>query len=780
MKHKILLVADSENAQYYSDARGCLQHFDIGLPTIKFKSVLQLLQACRIANYTAVVLCDPEILAILLNVIGKATTKPSPQQWGGASFLYKDIRFVITRSFKQIRTTTTGKFIFTRHVYKNLAPYYTVPELTYDVVQGGTPAAAEFLSLVKRSVLVAVDIETSCKPTTSERVQQETARAGCRSTGIAAVVQNNSKKFYAVPQMDLVGYCCVWNEGGKLHSKSFIIHLRTMDDLYLVRAANVTDTFKVCQNGGYESTYFIRYGCPMVNFGGDTFHAMHSWFSELPRTLDFIASLFMPNYEYWKDLSGMDMDFYNAMDTYTTAWCWIIIIMSWPKWAEENYHIEFRKLFPNVCMGLEGVKVDLVERERLRVAYTARKEKALARLQTIIHPEFNPNSPKQVLAVMNALAKPYVYKSSDEKALEKWADKHPINSIISELILEVRECGKALSTYIETLLMEDRLLYELNAGGTTTGRASSKASNLWLGAQIQNQDTSLRSMYISDPGYINCSIDGSQAESRTTAYLSQDENLIDTVENAKDFHTRNASLFTGIPEDEIIKLVWETKVIDGVEVQVPKLDKDGKQVKDKSLRDLAKRINHGANYNMAAYVLVQTMGSKKVLAAQHLLKLPSKWRISMVAGYLLQLFENTYPRVKGKYYDEIIEEIRTTNLLRLPNGWTRRCFGTPSKRPEDKKHLNEYAAHPSQSLSVMLVDEGLFDFWLEYQLEKNLARVKAQVHDEVIYQSKPEHISESAMALSKLLMRPLEVHGRTLIIPNNGGTCSERWSELKD
>jgi DNA polymerase I-like protein with 3'-5' exonuclease and polymerase domains len=258
-------------------------------------------------------------------------------------------------------------------------------------------------------------------------------------------------------------------------------------------------------------------------------------------------------------------------------------------------------------------------------------------------------------------------------------------------------------------------------------------------------------MYIADHGWVYSNCDGMQAESRCTAYISEDANLMYTVETAKDFHKRNASLFFGMPENKITK----------------------------AIRKLSKRVNHGSNYNMGAGVLLETMGTKNVLKAKKLLDLPKRYGLIDTCRYLLHTFEETYPDIKGKYYDEVIEEIRITSLLVGATGWTRYCFDTPT-RNGNKPILNKYVAHPPQSLSVMMVDEAEFDFWHEYQLKRNMIRYKAQVHDECFYMVREKDHAITGPALSKLMARPVTVKGRTLIIPNDGGSIAYRWGDLKD
>ena len=146
--------------------------------------------------------------------------------------------------------------------------------------------------------------------------------------------------------------------------------------------------------------------------------------------------------------------------------------------------------------------------------------------------------------------------------------------------------------------------------------------------------------------------------------------------------------------------------------------------------------------------------------------------------YLLGTFVKTYPDVKGKYYDEVFDEILHTGRLVGATGWTRICFGRPV-RDGHKLTINKYVAHAPQSLSVMILDDACFDFWYEWQIVQNKIRIKAQVHDEVVYQCREEDLETSQVALGKLVSRPYEVRGRTLIIPTDGGGSGRRWNELK-
>ena len=780
----IMLLASGKETSFYFPARTNLNGYGVIIPKVQNLSYSFYVTAAQRAGCDTIVTCSDEILtAILINsgrqLGGKCTN------WAGSKIHFKGIDWIITNPFSHCVSTATGGFILKRHVDKHLyGRPYQIPDMVWETISGLSKpeVVEEFLSILNSptTLLTAVDIETKRMPV-SELALDRVERQGIKTAGIAAwmPINNSGREVLCAPVIKMCGYYSIWKgKDGKLTGRGWVLNINTMEDVYLLRRANLSDSPKVMQNGGYDSTYFLRYGAPVYNWKYDTYHFMHSWYAELKRDLAFLTSWFLPNYEYWKDTMEDDTELYNIKDVYNTAWVMVFMLLEAPHWAKANYVIEFRKVFPNICMGLEGLKRDELERERLRKIYNDKYEASQARLAAIVHREFNPNSHVQVKKLMGALSY-QEWTASDKLALKKWADESSLHTIIVECIETSRATRKAISTYIDATTFAGRLLYEINAGGTTTGRASSKASNLWVGTQIQNQDGDLKSMYVADDGYELFSVDNSQSESRCTAYISEDANLIHTVETAKDFHTRNASLFFGIPEDEIVKPVYVTVVIDGVELQQPKLDpKTGKQVLDKSIRDLSKRVNHGANYNMSEPVLIETMGRKSVIEAKQLLNLPANMGVFSVASTLLRSFEAAYPDVKGKYYDEVINEIRTTGLLVTPTGWTRRCLEVPSRERGDKLKLNKYVAHLPQSTSVMLIDEALFDFWLEWQIRQNKVRLKAQVHDEIVAQATPENRPEVQAALSELMRKPLEVRGRIMIIPNDGGSHGYRWGDL--
>lgn len=707
-------------------------------------------------------------LGVLRNLIareGHEYQKASLNAYAGSIFTVDGVRFLILDSLRNIYATPHGKFITKLWVNKITQEKKTPTEPAFNYLPFEAHKS-EIFEVAEKAILVGVDIETVKWQVDIAWWKRQCELHGCTDHGTWAISDSADikKAKHFVPLIDMVGYTFIYkDESGKLASISTTVKF---DDVgvNVVRRLNSIAAPKVMQNGGYDSTYFVRFGCPLNNYLYDTFVMMHAWFAELPRDLGFIGSIFMKHHMYWKDEIDQNRVEYCAKDTYTTAWAFLFMQHMAPSWARTNYKMKFKHIFLNLCCGLEGFKVDLEERDRLAHHYREMRDKELAELQAMVHPDFNPNSSQQTTRLIQALYDGKV-EGTGKMEMRKYRSTNPIIDIIVRKIESVREAGKKLSTYVNADLFCGRLLFELNSSGTQTGRDASKASNLWVGTQAQNLDVKMRSMYVADDGYVLCASDGSQAESRTTGYISQDMALIDSVENSPDFHSKNCSLFFGVPFDDI----WDTE--------------KGK-AKNKNLRNLSKRTNHGANYNMSEFMLLLTMGAKYVIEARQLLGLPPRTRLLDVCKYLLSRFDETYPIVRSRYYDEVISEVQETHMLKVPCvelPWVRYTFLNPGRDKKNKSALNELVASKPQGLSALIIREGAFQFWMKFQLEMEVVRIKNLVHDEVQYQIPEDspYMKEAGEYLSSCMSKPYTVNGRTLVIPCGYPEIGKRLSDVK-
>lgn len=579
--------------------------------------------------------------------------------------------------------------------------------------------------------------------------------------------------------MSCVSYTAYHSATGT--TESYCIGFDQLWQWQAIKRLNDTPVAKVFQNGMYDNAYFMRWNAPVRNWLHDTQHLFHSWLSELPKRLDFISSFVLREVRYWKDdgKTGRfeDLCRYCCMDSWITVNAYLALLAECPEWALTNYYQEFPLVFPGLNAGLEGLRID----EPLFAAVGLKKEQEVEasriRISNLLNikyvygdkkfPGFNPGSHIQVGNLFKLLGVGHL-GSTDKAAMLKAKAAHPLNDFVLTRVTEYRKAAKLVSTYFGAdKLWDGRLYYTFNPAATDTGRLAATASSYWCGFQIQNIPTGdiVKQCIMADDGWYIAEADKAQSEARCVAYLSGDKNLIELVESDKDYHSWNASQFFGIPYEKIY-------------------DQASKTTLDKVIRDLSKRTNHGANYNMGPAVMLDTMGPKMVATAKRVLRLPAQWSLLRVCEYLLKRYADTYPGVKGTLYEHITNTIEMTSMLVSPFGWTRFFFAKPSK---NKMALNAAVAHAPQNLSVAIINREWYSIWRRtvYGDFFGEVRIKAQIHDSLLFTYR--NITY-AYAVHDMMKTSVSVKGadgvtRTLLIPTDLSTGKKgpatRWSELK-
>jgi DNA polymerase I-like protein with 3'-5' exonuclease and polymerase domains len=498
----------------------------------------------------------------------------------------------------------------------------------------------------------------------------------------------------------------------------------------------------------------------------------HSWFSELPKRLDFIAAFTEREVTFWKNDKGDRESYfrYNARDGYNTAVACINILNEWPAWAQRNYSFEFPLVFPCLLAELTGIRGDRSKFDEMR-DHTD-KAMAVQRAELALltaTPGFNPGSAQQVQKLIEILGAKDV-KGTGKVERDKVSARHPLNRYLLDRVGKYRETAKLRNSYLKDGIFAkgDRILYCLNPHGTDSGRLSSKESHFWIGLQIQNikrddeeADYNVKEFFVADDGFYLGECDRKAAESYGTAYITGDEGMLVAINSGKDFHGTNASRFFGIPYDQIV-------------------DAKGKTL-DKPLRDLAKRTNHGATYMMGEQVLLDTMGIQKVLKAKALLGLPANWPLLKVTKFLLECFEEVYPLLRDEFATWIKNQVVGVKMLVGATGWTRYCFEDPTK---SKHAWNSYVAHSAQSLNAMELNYAWLrvfnEVWIPNQKSFKLC---AQIHDSILFQYKKDR-PDLAWKVKDCMENPLEVVDfrgtkRTMLIPADLSGEATRWSETK-
>jgi DNA polymerase I-like protein with 3'-5' exonuclease and polymerase domains len=644
------------------------------------------------------------------------------------------IETLIVNPLERLNTIPYERFILNRYVSKLTVKEKWHKQTEFKWKQVFEHTVDEALDAIGRADLVAIDIETLADPQRS---------------------------------IELVGYC-TYNFATK-ESLCFVVHFNSVWAWKFVQLANRKNAAKIFQNGQYDNTYFARWNCLPTNWLWDTLTLMHCWYSELPKRLDFIAAFSLRRMRYWKDdgKSGSmeDKMRYNALDCWATLNSFLSLMSEIPEYAATNYAIEFPMNFPSLTCALEGIKVDEVEFAKVKKQKEEEAAQVLERARKILGaPAFNPRSPQQMMRLFKLLGCGALPDTAAASMLKARAAS-PLNDFILGLMVDYKKAAKLVSSYLdEKKLWNGRWYYAIDPAGTDTGRSASKSSAFWCGDSIQTipRGDTIKQFLCSDPGWLLAEADKAQSEARCVGYMAGEQKLIDLVESPHDYHSWNASEFFGVPYDAIY-------------------DEGSHTTLDKILRDLAKRTNHGANYNMGAAVMLDTMGPKLVAQTKRILGLPAYMRLEAVCQTLLDRYSATYPNVKGLFYDNIIHTIETTSRLVSPLGWTRFFFAKPSRK--NKPALNAAVAHGPQNLSVSILNKEWYRIWMAtiYGSLRTRVRIKAQIHDSIFFQYRT---TEDAQAVLAMMNTPVAVTGadgreRRMLIPSDLKKGADRWSLLK-
>lgn len=715
---------------------------------------LELVAAsCKAKGFTKIITTRLDVLVKLLPA-GRVK-KANITNYTGSLIPFDGVEFLILPPLKQLVTVEYAEWVIKHLASKLLYPekWRKTSEFQWWLVERGSEFATA-LNRLAHCDLIAVDTETVRNPRPAIELVQYT------------------------------GFKFATNE-----SWTYVVPMNKMEAVRFMRSANALSVPKVLQNGKYDCAYFFAYNAPLTAYYYDLKNAMHAQYSELPKDLAFSSSLWIRDIMYWKDLSSsgdsQDKFRYGALDTWATGEAFIAWLEQAPAYAKSNYVEEFL-LVPSLHMcEMRGIKRDM---PRLYAA----AESGAIKLSKILHEvramvgsaKFNPSSSDQCIRLICALTGHKLpdktkkvkdmtrqelreRQSSDEKAIVKASFAHPLNERVLGKILEYRGLRKELSTYLPVGEKakefgpdgKQRILYSLNPDGTDSGRLASKSHHFWCGLQIQNisSDGDCKHTLIADTGFHFGEADYSQAEDRGVAFSSGEPALLDIFERGVDSHSFKAAMFFGMPYEDIY------------------CEATGKTLR-KDIRQLGKRINHGANYNMGAEVLLETMGPKAAREAQRLLKLPARYTLIEVCKYLLVCYEKAFPSVKKDYYKSIVLQVKQTKMMVSDTGWVRYCFGNPET---SKPALNKYVAHKTQNLNAMILNKAWLVIFKELGFNPNF-KLLAQIHDSILFQYRigHEYLAERVKELMTFPVPITDCKGitRDLIVPVDIKLLGPTWA----
>lgn len=512
---------------------------------------------------------------------------------------------------------------------------------------------------------------------------------------------------------------------------------------------------KILQNSPFDLQILGReFGFVFRSMTHDTMGAAHTLYAELPKSLDFLASLYtrVPYYSDYDVAIDEELWKYNCLDavvTYEIAQAQQkelaerVLPTKWSSLDFETNHIEpAMKAMTRVSQ--RGVLIDTAKRDELRNKYSSEMLPLLAEFRKLSGcPDINPGSTKQLaelfykkLGLPVQLHHKTKNPTTDENAIEILTKKAPQHERLFTILLDWKERRTLVNTFLDVALSTDNRFYtSFNVFGTVTGRCNS-SSNLWgLGSNLQNIPVRaelgkpLRAMFISDPGFTLIKCDLSQAEFRLVVWFAAIRRLIDKYlqDPSYDCHKWVASLIYKKAESEIVK----------------------------KERDIAKNGVYGGNYAMQPKRAAQVY----------------KLELSL-ATWVLDEYRKAIPEIP-LWWKKIEGKLNQTRQLQNPLGRIRIFLD----RLESGTYRDAYS-HSCQSVVADIVHRA--SYLSELIFDPTECHVLMQIHDELVWQCRTERLKHYLPIIRNLMEYPLTIEGvpEPLVIPADLGT-GPNWLDIK-
>jgi DNA polymerase I-like protein with 3'-5' exonuclease and polymerase domains/uracil-DNA glycosylase len=349
---------------------------------------------------------------------------------------------------------------------------------------------------------------------------------------------------------------------------------------------------KVYQNGADFDIVYLLMVHNIFNYGyiHDTMikHALN--YPDFPKSLAFLTSIYT-NEPYYKDDgkegkvgNGQQREFfiYNAKDSAVDYEINDKVSTELVKYGNQQTYDFLTKLMePLLYMQLRGVRINQEGIASLKIDAEKQIIESQKQLDFIIgdklplstkaqrksyeYERLNPNSNKQCQEYFYGTLKLKVQTSTkkdpktgehtskvttDTKAMGRLARMYRCEEAL--LVKKIRGIRKLKGTYLEMNIDKDgRLRCCFRIAGTVTGRLSSSETIFGTGSNMQNLPLTFKEFLIPDDGYIFCDLDKAQAEWVASAYIFNDANMIQAVEDKADIHIRTGAMMFKAPEDRI-------------------------------------------------------------------------------------------------------------------------------------------------------------------------------------------------------------------------------------
>ncbi len=637
---------------------------------------------------------------------------------------------IIGISYHPSFTTFSGKPI---HFYTMIADFTKMlkviddPELLKDntkiTIKPSFEQVLKFYELLKTKEYVSFDIEATPE--------------FCTCFSLACYDEDQIKSM-SIPLMDNKGNYWSIEEEVKIWSG-------------LAEILIDADIKKILQNGMFDLMYILRtMNIKTNNFYFDTMLAQHICYTELPKGLDYLTSVYT-NYPAYKQ-EGKNVHLqvvkdwskywrYNAKDA-----AYLLPISE--KLIEEledfdstdamDYTMNLHK--PLMEMEFNGLLTDVEGIKKIKAEYEEKIISLQAELEKIVGKEININSSKQMIAYFYGVCmiKPYINRKSgnatcDAVALHRIAKKGGKGSAEARLIIKLRKYHKLVSTYFTIPVDSDnKLRCHHKISGTVSGRISTEKTYFGTGMNLQNQPYIFKHFLLPDPDWYLVEFDLAKAEAHIVAYLSQDTNMIESFLSGIDVHSFNASKIFNVPIEDVIEEHHNNKG-------------------SVTMRQLGKKVVHASNYAMGPQTFSDNLAKEEIFKSQSECK------------QLLTRYTDRFPGLK-RWHKSIEEEVQETRVLY-------NLFGRPRRflSPMNAALFRNAYSYKPQSTVAELLNRGSIKIANDPRLGKDGfdIRMLTTVHDSdviQIHKSKIPYLEQIFMIIKDHLTHTFTYKGKSFTI----------------
>lgn len=617
---------------------------------------------------------------------------------------------------------------------------------------------------------------------------------------------------------------------------AFIVPLRNMNntpfwstveeeaEIWRLTAAVLGDESikKITQNGMYELFVFaLRHKILVRGLEEDTMYKMWEIFCELPKGLDFIASMFTEEPYYKDERTVPDLLVHHeycckdSLVTYEASQNMDKVLMKNPR-SYEHYKFNIRVMKPYLYMQLRGCKLD---RELLAQKRRTTWEKIVSQ-QAIVNEMSGQvlnvkSSPQKAKFLYDELGLPTQYK------MEKGQKKQTTNFdalcklyITSQLpvVLEIIKLIQLRTRFSDLHKLEcfndGRIRTQLNPVGTDTGRLSSSAT--WveaivkspsidfkvrtskgvkskvmelvykdeidnLGTNLQNVTKDLRDLFIPDrEDFDFWQYDLSGADAWTVAAdlaALGNSRMMDHLK-AKIKPSIVIVLLTEYG-DEVYK--WSLEKLKEAHDAMLKAVKTVPKLKE-SYRG-SKACQHGTNYGMQPPLMASLLlqNSVKSWVANFNDGIVDEIDFKQVSPYVMGRYQNAYATYYGldKRNEWLRTQLANHGYLDSANGHRRKFLNIRSRKHIEDSIIRVAASHEPQAVTTFATNSALCNMYYDLGNRTPKGNLRCDpllmIHDALAGQCHKSQRDYAEENMQRWFNIPIVVHGIEITIPVEGG-----------